>query len=260
MNNGGILSSIANAAKRVKCEVWKRYKSTDYDVSSFGNLRSRVTGKVLVNRQPNSCGYYRVQLVIDGKRCKLFIHRMVAETFLKNKQHKTQVNHINGDKKDNRLENLEWCTPSENQLHARYVLGKNDEMNSKMRASLKTLYEERHRHKSKQRRKSKRAKKKEEDFWKKHKDRIRGHAKTKVDEQIRRQRISDTLTGKARGSWWTNGKQNKPSPTNPGKGWRKGRCGDNLGLPKGKLHYYNNGKVNVMRSHCPDGFVKGRLQ
>lgn len=191
---------------------------------------------------------------------------MVAETFLKHSKKETRVNHINGDKKDNRLENLEWCTPSESQLHARYVLGKNDEMNSKMRASLKKLYEERHRHqstqrhKSEQRRKSKQAREKEELFWDTHKDRIRGHAKIKVDEQIRRQRISDTLTGKARSSWWTNGKQNKLSPTNPGKGWRKGRCGDNLGLPKGKLHYYNNGKVNVMRSHCPDGFVKGRLQ
>ena len=162
---------ISDSADGTKREVWKRYKSTDYDISSFGNVRSRVTGKVLVNRQPNSCEYYRVQLVIDGKYCRLFIHRMVAETFLKNKQHKTQVNHINGNKKDNRLENLEWCTPSENQLHARHVLGKNNEMNSKMVASLHKFYEQRPK-------------------------RVLGRAKTKERELKRRLKISKTLSNK----------------------------------------------------------------
>ena len=173
MNGGKPSSSFLDNAKRTVCEVWKRYKSTDYDVSSFGNLRSRVTGKALINRQTNSCGYYRVQLVIDGKRCKLFIHRMVAETFLKHSKKKTQVNHINGNKKDNRLENLEWCTPSENQLHARYVLGKNDEMNDKMLASLDKFYAE-------------------------HKERIRGQAKTAHKELLRRQKISCALSSKRR--------------------------------------------------------------
>lgn len=162
---------ISDSADGTKLEVWKRYKNTDYDVSSFGNVRSRVTGKVLVNRQTNSCGYYRVQLVIDGKRCKLFIHRLVAETFLKNKQRKTQVNHINGDKKDNRLENLEWCTPSENQLHCRHVLGKNDEMNAKMASSLRKFYEQRP-------------------------NRVLGRAKTKERELKRRLKISKTLSNK----------------------------------------------------------------
>lgn len=169
----GLISDIANGLKRVKCEVWKRYKKTDYDISSFGNVRSRVTGKVLVNRQTNSCGYCRIQLVIDGKHRRLFIHRMVAEAFLKNKQHKTQVNHINGNKKDNRLENLEWCTPSENQLHVRYVLGKDKQMNDKMLASV-------------------------DKFYAQHKERVRGRAKTARKEFLRRQRIASTLSSKCR--------------------------------------------------------------
>ena len=63
-------------------------------------------------------GYLRIGLVLNGKQKFYFIHRLVAETFLVNSNCKPQVNHINGIKNDNKLSNLEWCTCSENQIHA----------------------------------------------------------------------------------------------------------------------------------------------
>lgn len=69
-----------------------------------------------------SYGYEHIQLHKNGKRKTFRIHRLVAEHFIPNYDNKTEVNHIDGNKLNNNVKNLEWCTRSENQLHA-YKIG-----------------------------------------------------------------------------------------------------------------------------------------
>ena len=63
-------------------------------------------------------GYYRVYLSKNSKKYTINVHRIVASAFIDNLSNKPQINHINGDKKDNSVSNLEWCTNSENTFHA----------------------------------------------------------------------------------------------------------------------------------------------
>lgn len=118
-------------------EIWldaKGYEG-EYQVSNYGRVRSvdrkivqkdahggmvtfRYHGKML-SLPVNGEGY--VHLKIHNKFVR--VHRMVAETFIPNPDEKPYVNHINGDKTDNRVVNLEWCTASENQKHSVNVLG-----------------------------------------------------------------------------------------------------------------------------------------
>ena len=104
-------------------ESWKTIKGFDnYIVSTFGRVRNIKTGKVLIPFTTKN-GYLMVSPSRGGVSCKMYVHRLVLESFIPNEDTNLQVNHINGIKSDNRLDNLEWCTSSENHLHRSRTLG-----------------------------------------------------------------------------------------------------------------------------------------
>lgn len=105
-------------------EIWRAIAIPEYnglyEVSNMGRVRSH--NGVLKPRAQNS-GYLLLHLSSGGVRKAYTIHRLVALTFIPNPENKPQVNHRNGNKRDNRVCNLEWCTNSENQVHRLRVLG-----------------------------------------------------------------------------------------------------------------------------------------
>lgn len=102
-------------------EIWKDIDIAGYEVSNHGRVRKTESKKVI--RFGNHDGYERLVVRIDGKTYNRSVHRLVAIAFIPNYENKPEVNHINGIRNDNRVENLEWCTRVENLEHAWNVLG-----------------------------------------------------------------------------------------------------------------------------------------
>ena len=113
MANYKISKSKENASD-LKVE-WKLIEGFDgiYSVSNYGEVRNNKTGRLMKPRK-NETGYLRINLTKNGKPKCMRIHRLVAQAFIPNNENKLQVNHIDFNRENNCVSNLEWVTNQEN--------------------------------------------------------------------------------------------------------------------------------------------------
>ena len=109
-------------------EIWQDIKGYEgiYQVSNIGRIKSlaRETRngsckkEKILKTQIDKKGYLTIDLRKNKQRKSYKVHRLVALAFIQNLDNKPQINHIDGNKRNNKIENLEWCTNSENQIHS----------------------------------------------------------------------------------------------------------------------------------------------
>lgn len=126
----------SESLEETTCEIWKPVKGFEglYEVSNMGRVRSldrvvyqknkfgRMSRHIyygqIIKQQKQRNGYFIVNLYRNGQIEKCLVHRLVGSCFLEKKDGKDCINHLDCDKSNNRAENLEWCTQSENVQYA----------------------------------------------------------------------------------------------------------------------------------------------
>lgn len=134
INNSALINSAMNNQ-----EIWKDVEGYEgsYQVSNLGRVKSlerivnhSIYGKMYVGERIlktyncNHDEYIRIDLKSNGIKDKKLVHRLIAESFIPNPENKKTVNHKDGNKKNNNIDNLEWMTHSENHLHSYKELGR----------------------------------------------------------------------------------------------------------------------------------------
>jgi len=110
-------------------EIWRDIKGYEgfFQISNKGRVKSlarvdrrghRVKERILKHHTSRN-GYHRVGLNKNGKYPIKYIHRLISEAFIPNPENKPQINHIDGNKLNNKIDNLEWVTSKQNCIHAR---------------------------------------------------------------------------------------------------------------------------------------------
>ncbi len=108
-----------------KSEEFKVIPNTDngYEINRDGLVRNIKTGSY-ISKSMSSKGYYKLNLFIEGKSYNRVLHRLIAQTFIENPNNYETVDHIDGDKLNNNISNLRWCTLQENNLYYKESGGK----------------------------------------------------------------------------------------------------------------------------------------
>lgn len=105
--------------KDLENETWKEYRDSGYFISTCGRVKSKRNGDIKALSQRNKNTYVEIQIRIKNESKSFKIHRLVAELFIPNNDlQKIEVDHINGDKSNNHVNNLQWITPDDNKRKA----------------------------------------------------------------------------------------------------------------------------------------------
>ena len=101
-------------------EIWKSIPWTGgrIEISNQGRVRSNLRDGRILKSTPSRKGYLKVRVTLDGVKRTITIHREVAKAFIDNPGNLPQVNHIDGDKSNNTVKNLEWVSNLDNARHA----------------------------------------------------------------------------------------------------------------------------------------------